>query len=166
MREEERRREKEIQDSQTGKDRRSVERKRERERGRAVERPVWMNHLCFLHSSSSSHSISLLRLNIYTSFHPACACQPVNIIQPSAGNTFQSSFMSKSIWAADSGHLRAIQTLVYWTSADSFTKFCKFIKFPSIIRGERESTTAEWWCVYSSSCHFLYRLVRPYVVNK
>ncbi len=35
--------------------------------------------------------ISLLQLNIYTAFHTACACQPVNIILLSAQYIFQSS---------------------------------------------------------------------------
>jgi len=72
-------------------------------------------------------------------------------------------FLSKSIWNADLGHLKAFTTLVYW----SLTLTGLQNKFPSSIRGRRErlgclrvaSPTAEWQSVYMSALLWLYSLV-------
>lgn len=73
-------------------------------------------------------------------------------------------FLSKCIWNADSGHLKAFKTLVYWTSTLTGPQN----KFPSAIRGGWErlrwlrvaSPTAEWQYVYTSALPRLYSLVR------
>lgn len=61
------------------------------DRERRTQGKTCLNESSQLHSFSPSHSISLLQLNIYTAFHTACACQPVNIISLSAQYIFQSS---------------------------------------------------------------------------
>lgn len=73
-------------------------------------------------------------------------------------------FLSKSILNADSVHLKAFKTLVYWTSTLTGLKN----KFPSAIRGWWErlcclrlaSPTAEWQSVYMSALSWLYSLVQ------
>lgn len=60
------------------------------DRERRTQGKTCLNESSQLHSFSPSHSISLLQLNIYTAFHTACACQPVNIISLSAQYIFQS----------------------------------------------------------------------------
>lgn len=72
-------------------------------------------------------------------------------------------FLSKYIWNADSSHLKAFKTLVYWTSTLTGPQN----KFPSAIKGGRErlcwvcaaSPTAEWQYVYMSGLPWFYSLV-------
>lgn len=145
----------------------------QRERQKRKERKRERDGKPCLNKSSVLSTLILFISFYFTSsdkyLHCLPPCQPVNIIQPSAGNTFQSPSDDRSCQSPSELQIQAIwehSRHVYWTSADSFTKFCKFIKFPSIIRGERESATAEWRCVYAGSCHFLRWLVWPYVVHK
>lgn len=138
------------------------------ERDTHRERPVWMNHFGFLYSlalslsfcftSSAKYLHSLphsMRLSASKHYFAECLIHfPVISWWP---------FLSKSIWNADSGHLKAFTTLVYRTSTLTGLQN----KFPSSIRGGRErlgclrvaSPTADWQSVYTSALPWLYSLV-------
>ncbi len=130
------------------------------------ERPVWMNHLSFLHSLSLSfyftssakylHSLPhSMRLSASKHYFAECLVHfPVISWWP---------FPSKYIWNADLSHLKAFKTLVYWTSTLTGPQN----KFPCAIRGGRErlcwlcaaSPTVEWQYVYMSGLPWFYSLV-------
>lgn len=103
------------------------------------ERPVWINHLSFLHSLSPSHSISLLQLNIYTAFHTACACQPVNIISLSAQYIFQSSPDDRFCQSPSETQIRAIwKPLRHLFVEPRHWQFHKISSLPPLEEGESD----------------------------
>lgn len=113
------------------------------ERDTHKERPVWMNHLGFLYSFSPSHSISLLQINIYTAFHTACACQPVNIISLSAWYTFQSSPDDRSCQSPSETQIRAIwKPLRHLFIEPRHWQVCKISFLPPLEEDESD------WVVY------------------
>lgn len=103
-----------------------------------------MNHLGFLYSLSPSHSISLLQLNIYTAFHTACACQPVNIIPLSAWYTFQSSPDDRSCQSPSETQIRAIwKPLRHLFIEPRHWQVCKISFLPPLEDDESD------WVVYA-----------------
>lgn len=109
------------------------------------ERPVWMNHLGFPHSLSPSHSVSLLQLNIYTVFHTACACQPVNIILLSARYIFQSSPDDRSCQIPSETQIRAIwKTLRHLFIEPPHWQVRKTSSLPPLNEGENDCVVYVW----------------------